>query len=292
MNKKVIIFGGSGLLGNGLKHKFNIKNANYPTHEDINLLDIQKTFLYIEKNKPSAIIYSAGISKIDFAEKNKELTLNLNHQIPKKISKFIASEKIPFIYISTDAVFDGYTNKYLFTETDIAKPRSTYGISKLYGEQSILECSNLNSSIRLINLFDINKGNFIKQMLDSLKNDKTFLGITDQITNPLYTGTASEGIYEIWTKHLAGIYHLGALNKVSNFDLLAKIAHRFGLNPALIQKITFSDFTQNKSGHRKRKSFLLCDKFNRISNNTILKFVNDEIEDLFNANKNYLNSSI
>ena len=83
---------------------------------------------------PDKIIYCAGISSMDFAQKNKSITNNLNNKIPGLIAKFAAKNNIAFYFISTDAVFDGYKNKFEFTENDKTKAKSIYGISKEKGE--------------------------------------------------------------------------------------------------------------------------------------------------------------
>src|SRR6266567_1326297 len=116
--KKILLFGGSGFLGSKLQNHFPFSGLTAPTHKELDLLNIQNVSHFIENNNPQAIIYAAGITKIDSAEENNELAYLLNHRIPEKIAKFVSKNNIPFIYISTDAVFDGYKNKYQFLETD------------------------------------------------------------------------------------------------------------------------------------------------------------------------------
>src|SRR5207248_322877 len=116
--RKIVLFGGSGFLGSRLIANFPNYTVIAPTHTDLDLLETDKVFKFLEKNKPDVILYSAGITRIDAAEKDKELSLLLNHQVPKKIAKFVPKSKVPFIYLSTDAVFDGYKIKYQFTEND------------------------------------------------------------------------------------------------------------------------------------------------------------------------------
>ena len=152
-SKKVLIFGGSGLLGSTLQRQFPPKSVIKPTHKELDLLNTVDVLKFIEKKQPTTIIYAAGITKIDEAEKNSLLAFRLNYHIPEIIACHASKMSISLIYISTDAVFDGYANKYRFLETDIPKALSVYGKSKLRGEEAILTTSAKNSVIRLIKLF-------------------------------------------------------------------------------------------------------------------------------------------
>src|SRR5258708_39818493 len=110
--QKILLFGGSGFLGSRLLTKLKPNEVVAPTHTELDLLNIENVYKLIDKIQPEVIIYAAGITKIDAAESNKELAFTLNAKIPQKIANFIAPHNILFIYISTDAVFDGYRNKY------------------------------------------------------------------------------------------------------------------------------------------------------------------------------------
>lgn len=286
-SKKILLLGGSGFLGSRLKKWFPSNFIFSPTHTELDLLQIRDVHKFIERLQPDGIIYSAGITRIDVAEMNSRLTYLLNYQTPKNISKFVSRKKIPFVYISTDAVFDGYRNKYIFSETDIPKAKSIYGLSKLKGEEAVLEISPNNAIARLITLYGIHptKQSFVMRMLENLKKNQSFAGVIDQIQNPLQVDIAGKAIAFIVKHKLKGIYHLGALDSDSNYNFLLRIASKFNLNTSLVKKVTFADFMKNKKGHRKKKSILLCEKFATISQNKILEDLDASIQKLFETRK-------
>lgn len=282
--KKILIFGSTGLLGSSLIKKVDKNKIISPTHDDLDLLEIKKVLSFIEKVEPTDIIYLAGVTKIDEAEKNTELALKLNYEAPKTIANHIKNSKIPFYYASTDAVFDGYKNKYHFSENDNPNPKSNYGKTKLKGENAILNMNSINSSVRLINLYGWNKKNFVYKMVESLQKEQSFPGITDQIKNPINVADASNGILFILENSLSGIYHLGSSGEISNYDFLVKVAKKFKLKHNLINKIKFSDFLLDKSGHRKQNSVLSINKFLNI-NSKILKSTNQGINTMYYESK-------
>lgn len=276
--RKTIIFGGNGFLGNYLYKKTQSDQFLAPTHKEIDLLDQKKVLKFIDKNEPSQIIYLAGVTKIEIAESNKDLADNLNHKIPKLIAKYASKNGIPVLYTSTDAVFDGHKSKFLFSETDKPLPKSDYGKSKYLGEFAIMNTSNKNCVLRLITLYGNNRKNFSTILIDRLKNNLEFPGMIDQTQNPLLVNIAAKGIDFSINNGIKGIYHLGSLDYLTNYDLLVKIAEKNNLNTNLIKKITFKDFYGNKANYRKKNSVLLSDKFNDISNREILKNTDESIE--------------
>lgn len=281
MNHKILLFGGSGFLGSHLKDELKTYKLFSPNRNTVNLLDINKLLKYLERLRPDLIIYSAGITKIDLAEKNKTLTNKLNFEIPKKISQFAFTNDSKVIYISTDAVFDGYRRKFEFTEKDRTFAKSAYGKSKLLGEDTVLSRNSKNLVLRAITYFGgNNENNFANAMIKNLKANKPYLGIYDQIQNPLSILIGTKAVKFSIENDLKGIYNLGSLDSDSNYNFLVKLARKNKLNSDLIKKISFKEFMRDKSGHRKQKSVLLVDKFNEVSNKKILKTINQSINSL------------
>ncbi len=275
--KTLLLLGGSGFLGSKLLGAFPSDKVIAPGHKQLDITQIKKVYAFIETIQPAVILYAAGITSIDFAEANEERTYLLNYRIPEKISKFAARNNIRFVSISTDAVFDEYMNKDQFSETDTPKARTVYGLSKLAGEEAVLGNSSQNCVLRLITLFGTGhpKPNFVALMKEK------FSGVIDQIRNPLYVAIAAEAITFAVKQQLHGIYHLGALDADTNYNFLVKVAKRFMLDSSLIEKITYNDFMKDKRGYRKKNSVLVCNKFVQVSNNSILRTIEDSIELLY-----------
>lgn len=87
MIKKIIVFGGSGMVGSNLR--LESENTEYdfsfPTRKEIDLLNSKKTKIYLKKHKPDLIINLAGkvggikanmIDNYGFLKEN--ITINLN----------------------------------------------------------------------------------------------------------------------------------------------------------------------------------------------------------------------
>lgn len=292
--KKILLFGGNGFLGSRLIRSLKPNLVIAPSHSELDLFNIKNVCQKIEKTQPDLIIYASGITKIEESELHKEEAFALNAQVPEEIAKFIYRQNIPLIYISTDAVFDGYVNKYMFNETDLPNPKSTYGKSKLKGEEAVLKNSSNNVVVRLITLFGIDfiKSNFLTGIWKELINNNEVLGIVDQTQNPLSVDIGANAISFIVNQQLQGIYHLGSLDWDTNFNFLVKFAEKFNLDRSLVKKISFSEFTKNKIAHRKKKSVLLSNKFIADSGTEILNTIDDSFSLLYDKKKLKLKNNI
>lgn len=281
MRKQIIlIYGGSGLVGSalveGLRENFEIIA---PTHKELELSKLQQIKDHIIKINPQQIIYAAGITKIDEAERNSNTAFLLNSEVPKSICEFIAMKQISFHYLSTNAVFDGAQSKRPYQETDIPSPTSIYGKSKLQGEMFVLSCSPNNSVLRTIMpyaTFHPKKKDFARIVLESLQQGKQIEGITDQVINPIYMKTLTKAIRGIIKSRAHGIYHLGAVDWTSNYEFAKKVARVFGYSETLIRSTTLEKFYKGMPGIRTPYYWLDASKFRREFGEGILHTLDED----------------
>ena len=85
--------------------------------------------------RPSVVVNAAAYTAVDRAESEGDLALSVNGTGAGAVAKAAADFGVPIIQISTDYVFDG-TKQTPYLETDIPRPLSIYGASKLAGKKS------------------------------------------------------------------------------------------------------------------------------------------------------------
>ena len=149
MAEKILVIGGSGLLGYYLKQ--NLTDADvYFTYKE-NKLDFKKAnFLDItnnsnlekifEKIKPNVIFHTAAITDLDWCEKNEKETYALNTNPIKNITNLAKRYNSKLIFISTDSVFDGKLGGY--QENDPLNSINVYSKSKIEAEKIIKTLDN------------------------------------------------------------------------------------------------------------------------------------------------------
>jgi len=154
LKKRILIFGGTGFVGstfiNYSKDLFEIFytynnnwiNFDKTTSYKINLLtDKEKISSIIDDSNPDIIIHTVAYPSVDFCETNHELANELHVNATQTIVDSAMKNNAKVIFLSTDAVFEGKSNKK-YNESDPTKPVDYYGITKLNAEKIVLEKPN------------------------------------------------------------------------------------------------------------------------------------------------------
>lgn len=279
--KKILLFGGSGLVGSGIKQLLSDRyHIKAPTHSEVDVTRKDQVPKLIEQIHPDSIIYAVGLASLDQAEKQPEFAYLLNAKAPAFIAKEAAYFGIPFLYFSSNAVFDGTKKNRPYKETDRPNPISVYGKSKLMGEQAVMNISDKNCVVRLIMPYSTiphRRKNFASIVLDAFKDGKEVYGITDQVINPIYINDVTEAVHTLITSHVGGIYHLGAIDYVTNIEFIKKLARIFKFDENLIREISFEEFFRGKKAHRTKFCWLGTSKFKNEINNNILHSVEESL---------------
>lgn len=282
----MLLFGGSGLLGTKIKE---LLSKNFaiaaPFRSKVNLevrADVEKI---IEEINPDVIVYAAGVTNVDWAEKNREYSMKINKDAISWIVKRAAFNQIPVIYFSTDAVFKGDKSESPYKETDTISPINYYGFTKAKGEDCVLSVSEKNLVIRLINLytsFFSGKPDFARNILDKLSRKERCFGIVDQLFNPTFSNDAVRGLSDAIDKKISGILHLGATDYLTNYNFTQEIAYKFGYAKSAISPITLSDFFKGKRAKRAKYTWLDVAKAQKIFGQNLLHTNNQNLE-IFHA---------
>lgn len=224
----ILVTGAKGQLGSEIKelsNKHTLNNYFFTDVDELNICDATAVNRFIELNHIHLIINCAAYTAVDAAEDNRELCDELNHKAPGILAAAAHTYQARLIHISTDYVFDG-TAHQPYTETDATSPRSIYGITKLKGEELILQCLPNAVIIRTSWLYSSYGNNFVKTML-RFGRERNELGVIfDQIGTPTYAADLAEAIFAIIDKDdIGGLYHYSNEGVCSWYDF-TKAIHR------------------------------------------------------------------
>ena len=289
---KILIFGGSGLVGSRIRELLGAKyQIIAPSHLQADVVDKKQIKQIIKSSKPDYIIYAAGLVSVDEAEQYPKLAHLLNVQSPVFIAKLAASIGAPVLYFSTDAVFDGSKSKQPYVEDDKTNPLSEYGKSKLLGEQLVMNASEMNCIARIIMVYSpklSKRKRFVHIALEALKKGEKFYGVLDQLVNPVYVDDIVMAVDLLIKSKSHGIYHLGARDYVTNYEFVKKLAKNFNLNESLVKGISFEEFFKGRA-LRTKYCWLDTSKFRGKFGDNILHS-NDEGIRLFKKNLTLLST--
>lgn len=200
MNKRILLTGGSGTLGNAIIQSGLFKKLYYPSSKKLNILDYKNLKKFIFKNKINLIIHCAAMARVRKCEKNISKAIDINIQGTLNLVKSINNKKISLVYISTDAVYASTSGNY--SELDPIKPYNVYGWTKVAGE----------FLVKTLDKFLIIRTRFFKK-------DKIFFKYS---ANNIYSSSIEVDklvliIYKLIKKKIFGIINVGQ-KKISDYN--------------------------------------------------------------------------
>ena len=254
---KVLITGGSGLLGQYLNIELSKENeilTLYNQHEGnckefnsykIDITNFDELIKVFREFLPDIVIHAAAVSTPQPSEKlsTKEV-YGINVNATKIIAEQCEKNKAKQIYISTDLVYAGYRGSMLIENSKLI-PVSLYAETKLMGETKIQEVFNNYIILRtaLLYGFGLNHSRcYFDTMYKNLKEKTKVKLLTDQFRTPLSVIEASRIISSLLKSDVKGeIVNFGGLERVSRYELGEILCDIANLDKRLLEKITMDD---------------------------------------------------
>ncbi len=221
---KIVVLGNSGQLGCSLK-KTQKKNLNvtYLTKKDAPFENFEAIKSQLEKIKPTHVINAVAYTKVDLAEKERDLCFLINSETPQKIAKWCNENGALFFHYSTDYVFNG-ENEIAWDEEDSTNPLNVYGMSKLRSEKEVL-AYNTSYVFRTSWIYSEFGQNFVKVMIRFFQEREELDIVADQIGAPNYAYDLAQATWAILEKpSKPGLYHLSSSKFCSWYEFSLKIA--------------------------------------------------------------------
>jgi dTDP-4-dehydrorhamnose reductase len=131
--QRVLVTGGSGLLGGELKRL--LPRADFPSSRDFNVTDYAGMEAYLQSRQVDLLLHGAAFTSPPKVDKAPLDAMEVNIQGTANVVKLCMRRGIRLIYISTDYVFRGDAGPY--AEEDPLYPVNKYAWSKLGGECAV-----------------------------------------------------------------------------------------------------------------------------------------------------------
>lgn len=232
---KLLVTGLSGFLGwhisNEALKKYKVYGTvykNLPNSANIkqipcNLSNRDEIDSLFKGLSPDLVIHTAAISQPAICENNPTLSDIVNKEVPIYLASKCQKNKIPFIFTSSDMVFDG--NHAPYDEKSPKKPKNIYGKHKSIAEECILQIYPDAAVCRMPLMFGPKSPfseSFIQPIVNNLKNSIKSFYFSDEYRTPISAWDVSD----FFLNHIgtfSGILNLGGDEKVSRFDFSLKV---------------------------------------------------------------------
>ena len=238
---KFLVTGSAGLIGSQIvKDLIQKKHTVYACYHDkkplqgiptpLDLSNENQIIQILSKTKPDRIIHLAAMTDVDLCETENELATIINTKATETLAKQAAKQKIFFLYVSTDYIFDGING--MKKEVDSSNPLGFYGKSKLEGELVLNKLASSWCIARTSTPFGIHntKKSFPLWIKENLEAKKEISVLTDQFTSPTYVPNLSKMLIEIAIRQIIGIIHVSGATRISRYALAELVADKLHLD--------------------------------------------------------------
>jgi dTDP-4-dehydrorhamnose reductase len=221
-NNLAWVTGAGGLIGNYLVQtapKFAPQwHLRALTRDQLDLLDFPAVRREFEKDRPQLVIHCAAVSTVAGTEADPQLARRLNVEVTRLLVELAA--EIPFVFFSTDLIFDGRRGNYV--ETDAPNPLHLYGETKVAAEAIVLKNPRHLVARTSLNGGVSPAGNraFNEQLRRSLRRAGQGMKLfTDEFRCPIPAAETARAVWDLARKNCAGIYHIAGAEKLSRWQI-------------------------------------------------------------------------
>lgn len=272
MAPTLLITGATGFLGQHLiaaaRQRWRVAGTFHRTRREdaerllagidsgrIDLTDFRDVREMLDAVRPKAVIHTAALADPNYCEQHPDESLRVNLQATVNLAGLCGDRNIPFIFTSTDLVFDGAHAPY--AEDGPIAPLNLYGEHKALAEQAALDRYDEAAICRMPLLFGYSANGrvpFFQQMVGEFRDGRPMTLFADELRTPVSGGVAAAGLLLVagsgmedesvnpkeieWVR---GLLHLGGRQSISRYEMGRQTLEILDLPTALAEPISFRD---------------------------------------------------
>ncbi|OGR92662.1 MAG: hypothetical protein A2V88_16490 [Elusimicrobia bacterium RBG_16_66_12] len=245
MGEKVMVLGGTGLVGNALVRAWQAKGcevsaATYHCHASGGFLQLDmcgedQVRALLARFRPSLVAVPAANPFVDHCELHPEETRKVNVAGTLNVARACRELGARVIFYSSDYVFDGV--KGVYTEEDAVCPINEYGRQKAATEAGVTASDPRNLVLRTSGAYgwQWEPKNFVLQIRKNLSEGKSMRVACDIRYNPTYVENLAEITVALAEAGASGIFHAVGAEEIVRHEFAVRVAKAFGLDAGLLR---------------------------------------------------------
>lgn len=240
-----MVTGGGGMLGRDV-----VRAAEAAGHDvtpldraALDVTDAAAARRAVAGARPDAVINCAAWTDVDGAEEAADEAMRVNGEAAGVVAAAAAEMGASVLLPSTDYVFDGAApgvdpewsdsrrpapEVRPYVESDPTGPLSSYGRSKLAGEEATAAANPRHFVVRTSWLFGRGGRNFVEAMLGRAGGGEVRV-VRDQVGSPTYTRHLADGLVRLAATEAHGVHHMAAAGHCSWHDFARAIFAEAGV---------------------------------------------------------------
>jgi len=234
----VLVTGAGGQLGTAIVRTFADVAVVAPSHEALDITDLEAVARCVRSEHPAVIINCAAWNDVDGAEDAPLDALSANAFALRSLARVAQDTRAVLVHYGSDFVFDG-TAVVPYTETDRENPRSVYAASKLLGDWFALECPGA-FVLRVESLFGASadaparRRGTLDKMIDALRRGDEVPVFVDRTVSPSHVDDVARATRALLERRAApGLYHCVNSGRATWQEVALEAARLLGVEPRL-----------------------------------------------------------
>lgn len=246
-NKKILLFGSTGLLGQAITERFrNGLNLISPDRLSYDFNKFDQLEDIILKYNPDIVINCVALVNLQECENNREKAYNVNARSVAELA--LACNKIgaKLVHISTDHYFSGDGDKK-HKETDAITILNYYAYSKFQAEAyALLAKDHLIIRTNIVG-FRGREGapTFIEWAISEIMKGTRFKLFTDYFTSSIDVYNFSDILFKALQENIHGLYNIGSRDVASKAEFIKLLSTKMGLGLDSPEYISINDIKAN-----------------------------------------------
>lgn len=256
MKKRVLVTGGSGLVGSRFvefySKKYDLVCPEYPAFD---LTDIKNVNNHLSKSKPDVIVNFAAYTNVGEAENQRGDKKGDCYKINVEGVKNLLSAtdpKVHFIHISTDMVFPGSKNDpgpYAEDHVPETNPDKLtwYGFTKAEGEREVLKVlgKEVPTILRLIYPVRAHYGlklDYLRKPLSLFDEGKLYPMFSDQHVSIAFVDEIAKTLEKIIDGGERGIFHASSRDTTTPYELVFYMIEKVRGKKSVVKSASLKEF--------------------------------------------------
>jgi dTDP-4-dehydrorhamnose reductase len=230
---KVLILGGSGMLGSECKAVFSASHQVFtPERKEMDIIRWDGVIGKLQKLKPNAIVNCAGLSDLECPDPDELNVRKINVEGPRNLAQGAARFNCKLLHISSDLVFDGQKAvPQPYFEDDAPNPVTPFGKSKMDSELAVKDNAPDYIIVRTGWLYGIRGNNFIRSIVrEAVRHKRPFLEIpADYYGSPTWAHRLALQVKGLIDRHVTGTYHATAEGSCNLLEFATHVVETLSL---------------------------------------------------------------
>jgi dTDP-4-dehydrorhamnose reductase len=235
LHERTLITGGGGQLASDLETLLAERGPVWArSRGELDITDDAAVAATMARVAPTVVYNCAAYHNVDACEDTETRAFEVNARAVKRLAERCTEHGAKLVHVSTNYVFDG-SGEEPWTEEDLPRPRSIYGLSKLAGEHAALAYAPDALVVRTGGLYGVHGsaskgGNFVERMIARACETGALRMVADQRLTPTATSDLAAAMVHATEREMAGLLHLTNSGDCSWFQFTAAIMEEAGID--------------------------------------------------------------